>query len=89
MLVKLIIVIFLLFILASLGSGLYYLVHDRSQSDRAAKALTIRIALSLALFVLLLIAFATGLITPHGVHPGQSRAGGPDGPAATPATRAE
>jgi hypothetical protein len=35
-----------------------------------ARALTIRIALSLALFALLMIAWYVGLISPHDVQPG-------------------
>jgi len=69
MLVKIIIVIFLMAIVYSLGSALYYLLHERNTSDstRVIKALTWRISLSLLLFVLLFIAYALGLIKPHGV----------------------
>jgi len=55
----------LLVILFSLGSGLYFLVKDQGRSNRTVKALTWRIALSLGLFTLLIIGFATGIITPH------------------------
>ena len=34
-----------------------------------ARALTVRIVLSIALFVLLMLAWYAGLITPHGVIP--------------------
>ncbi len=67
MFVKALIVLMLVAILASLGSGLVYLIKDKGNSDRTARALTVRIALSLALFVLLMLAFATGLIQPHGI----------------------
>lgn len=66
MLVKLIIILFLAVILYALGSGLYYLVRDRS-SKRLVEALTWRIALSLGLFILLFIAYALGWIKPHGI----------------------
>ncbi|MEX0951772.1 MAG: twin transmembrane helix small protein [Gammaproteobacteria bacterium] len=66
LLYKTIIVIFLLLILASLTSGLYYLIRDRGMSDRTVKALTVRIGLSLTLFFLLIIGFATGVIQPGG-----------------------
>ena len=69
MLVKAAVIILLLVILSSLGSGLFFLIRDRGKSTRTAKALTVRIALSLCLFVLLMVAAATGLITPHGVYP--------------------
>jgi putative copper export protein len=66
---KLLIVAILFLIVLSLGSGLVFLVSDKGQKTRTAKALTVRIALSLGLFVLLIVAYATGLITPHGVLP--------------------
>ncbi|NIR60108.1 MAG: twin transmembrane helix small protein [Gammaproteobacteria bacterium] len=65
MLAKLIVVLMLLLILASLGSGLFYLIRDDDRSDRAVKALTVRIALSVTLFILLLLGFATGILEPH------------------------
>ena len=60
---KIIIVLFILFILASLGSALYFLVKDKGTSTRTAKALTWRIALSIALFALLMLGFHFGIIT--------------------------
>jgi len=67
MLVKIIIILFLLIILYSLGSGLYFLVWGKKGSDSVVKALTWRIGLSLLLFALLFVAFALGWIKPHGV----------------------
>lgn len=69
MIIKIAVVIALFAILISLGSSMFFLVHDKGQSHRTVKALTVRIGLSLALFILLLIAYAFGLITPHGVYP--------------------
>jgi putative copper export protein len=65
MLFKLLVVLFLIVIIYSLGSGLYFLVRDKNDSDRVVKALTWRIGLSLLLFVLLFIAYALGWISPH------------------------
>ena len=65
LIVKGIIILFLLIIFISLGSALYYLVHDKGRTNRAVTALTWRIGLSLLLFILLLIAFAMGWIHPH------------------------
>ena len=62
---KAFIIVTLLLILISLGSGLFYLVRDKGGTDRTVKALTWRTALSLALFALLILAFAAGLIAPH------------------------
>ena len=67
---KIIIVLILVVIVGSLGSALYYLLMDRERSPRTVRALTYRIGLSIGLFVLLLIAFATGLIQPHGLRSG-------------------
>lgn len=62
MLGKILIVLMLLFIIASLFSALFYLIKDKGQGDRTAKALTLRISLSIGLFILLLISFKLGLI---------------------------
>jgi len=45
------------------------MMKDKGKSDRAVKALTWRIGISVALFALLFIGAATGLIEPHGVYP--------------------
>jgi hypothetical protein len=66
MLFKLLVVAILLLILFSLFSGLVFLIKDQGQSTRTVKALTLRIALSVGLFVLLLVGMSAGLITPHG-----------------------
>ncbi len=63
--IKAIIILLLFFIFFSLGSALYFLIHDKSGSTRIVKALTWRIGLSLLLFALLLVAFFLGWITPH------------------------
>jgi hypothetical protein len=58
-------------IVVSLGSGLFHLSRGRGDEDsrKMARALTVRITLSLLLFALLMIAWYFGLITPHGVQP--------------------
>jgi hypothetical protein len=53
----------LVVIVGSLGSALWFLIRDKGGSDRTVKALTVRISLSIALFLLLMAGFATGLIT--------------------------
>ncbi len=67
MLQKLIIVAFLIVIVYNLGAGLYYMLTDRSGSDRTVNALTRRIGLSVALILLVILGMATGVIEPHGV----------------------
>jgi len=61
---KIVIVAFLVVIVASLASALYYLIRDREKggSDRTVKALTVRITLSIALFVILMLSYYFGLI---------------------------
>ncbi len=60
---RIIVILFLIVILASLGSALYYMIRDRGTTERTAKALTVRIVLSIILFLLLMAGAATGLIT--------------------------
>lgn len=52
----------LVLIIASLGSALYFVFHDRSGSTRAVKALMIRVGLSLALFLFLMAGYYFGFI---------------------------
>ncbi len=59
---KLVIILMLIGVVGSLFSGLFFLYRDRGAGVRAAKALTLRIGLSIAIFVLLLIGFRFGLI---------------------------
>jgi hypothetical protein len=65
--IKFLIVLTLAGIVASLATGLFHLVKDEGQSRRMVNALTVRIALSVLLFVLLLVAWKGGLIEPHGL----------------------
>ena len=62
-----IIVLIFIGILASLGSALVHLVRGRGRSERTAKALTVRIGMSFALFLLLFVLWWAGLIRPHGI----------------------
>ena len=65
--VKGVIIALLVFIFFSLGSALYYLMRDSSQSTRVVKALSWRIGLSLVLFILLMVSLMLGWITPHSI----------------------
>ena len=62
---RIVVILFIVVILASLGSALYYMVRDRGTTQRTVKALTVRIVLSIALFLMLLIGLKTGLISTH------------------------
>lgn len=59
---KLLVVLLLLVIVGSLFSGLFYLYRDRGAGERTVRALTLRIGLSIALFLMLLAGFRFGLI---------------------------
>lgn len=67
MITKLIIIFIMIIIAGSLVSGLFFLVNDKGDSKRTVKALTVRIVISLSLFIFLFIAFKFGLIHPHGI----------------------
>jgi len=60
---KILVLLFIAFILGSLFSALYFLLTDRSSSDRVVKALTVRVLLSVVLFAMLMLGFYFGFIT--------------------------
>jgi hypothetical protein len=64
----LLIIAFLILILWNLGAGLYYMLVDRGTTKRTVNALTRRIALSVALILLVILAIWMGWITPHGIN---------------------
>jgi hypothetical protein len=64
---KFLILLLLGAIVVSLGSGLFHLVKDEGKSKRMVNALTVRIGLSVLLFVLLFLAWRQGAIQPHGL----------------------
>ncbi len=65
--IKIFVLACLIGIVISLGSGMYHLMTDKGDSKKMVKALTLRVALSVGLFILLLIAWSQGLIEPHGM----------------------
>jgi len=67
MITKIFIIFTMIIIAGSLASGLIFLIRDSGNSKRTVKALTLRIGISLSLFIFLLIAFKLGLIKPHGI----------------------
>ncbi|KPK57900.1 MAG: twin transmembrane helix small protein [Gammaproteobacteria bacterium] len=58
------VIVLLIGIVGSLASALVYLFKDDNDSRRTVRALTVRIGLSVSLFVLLLLAYALGFIQP-------------------------
>jgi hypothetical protein len=67
-LVRVLIIGILIATVASLGSALFHLGRG-GDNPKLVRALTVRIVLSIALFVFLLLAWRFGLISPHGVQP--------------------
>jgi len=65
MLFKIIIISLLFIILISLGTALFSMMKNQPESNRTVKALTVRISLSIALLILIMIGYSLGLITPH------------------------
>ncbi len=64
---RFVVLAFLAIILLSLGSALYYLIRDKGTSERTVKALTVRIGLSMTLFILLMLGHYFGLIPKSGL----------------------
>lgn len=58
---------FLILIVWNLGAGLYYMLVDKGTTKRTVNALTKRIALSVALILIVLFSIWMGWITPHGI----------------------
>lgn len=61
---KIIVLLFIFLIIASLGSALFFLIKDKGGgSHRTVRALTWRVVFSIALFALLMLGFHFGFIT--------------------------
>jgi len=67
MAIKILIILMLVAIVASLGSALFHLSRSGGDSRKMFRSLALRVGLSLALFIVLMVAWALGLITPHGL----------------------
>lgn len=63
--IKIVIVLAMLAIIGSLVSGAVFMIRDKSNSKRTVRALTVRITLSVALFVVLVILVLTGVLEPN------------------------
>jgi hypothetical protein len=67
MAIKVVIVLIFAAIVASLGSALFHLSRKGGDSRRLFRFLALRVGLSVGLFILLMVAWSLGLITPHGL----------------------
>ena len=59
---RIVVIILLLAVVVSLFSGLYFVYKDKGQSKRAVISLTIRITLSVIVFLILIGAYFFGLV---------------------------
>jgi hypothetical protein len=64
---RILVIVVFIAILASLGSALYQLTRRGGDSKKMIRALAIRVGLSIALFLLLMILWYFGIIAPHGL----------------------
>jgi hypothetical protein len=64
---RIVILLLLLVVLVSLFSGLYFVYKDKGSTNRAVIALTIRIAVSVLVFVILMGAYYFGWIPERGL----------------------
>jgi hypothetical protein len=64
---RIVVIAFIITILLSLGSAMFYLIRDKGKSDRTVKALTVRVALSVTLFLLLMLGHYFGIIPKSGL----------------------
>ena len=62
---RLLIVIALVGIIASLGSALVFLMRDRGSGRRTVQALTLRVGLSVLLFLFILFSYWMGWVQPR------------------------
>jgi hypothetical protein len=59
-----VVIVMLVLILASLGSALVFMLRGRDDPKKMARALAVRVGLSVALFVMLMAGYFLGLIQP-------------------------
>jgi hypothetical protein len=64
---RIVVLILVIAMLASLFSGLFFLYRDKSGSDRMVKALTLRIILAIAIFLVLMGSYYFGLVPSQGL----------------------
>ncbi len=65
---RIVVLALLVLIVGSLGSALWFLIRDKGTSERTVKALTVRISLSIGLFLLLIAGYYFGIIPKTGLH---------------------
>ncbi len=63
--IKILIIVLLIMILFSLGRAMFYFMRQEPDSNKTLSSLKWRVGLSVSLFVVLIVAFLTGVIQPH------------------------
>ncbi|NKF22211.1 DUF2909 domain-containing protein [Solimonas marina] len=69
MFAKVIIIVLLIAVVATLLTSVVFLVRDPSSKRRTLTALKIRVALSITLLAFVILSYLMGWIHPHGVIP--------------------
>jgi hypothetical protein len=64
-LIRFIVILMLVMIVGSLGSAFVSLFRNKGQGTSTVKALTLRVGLSIALFILLMVLASLGIIKPN------------------------
>ena len=64
---KILIAVALIAVVVSLGQALFAMSSGPNNSARVVRALTVRISVSVALFIALMVAWYFGIIEPHGL----------------------
>ena len=64
---RIVVILLLLVVVGSLFSGLYFVYRDKGTTNRAVISLTIRIAVSLLVFGILMASYYFGWIGPNGL----------------------
>lgn len=64
-LIRFVVILMLVMIVGSLGSAFVSLFRNKGQGTGTVKALTIRVGLSITLFVILMVLASLGIIKPH------------------------
>ncbi|MHA4869657.1 twin transmembrane helix small protein [Duganella sp. PWIR1] len=67
---KIAVAIAFILIIGSLGAAFFFLMRDKGRSNNTVHALALRVALSITLFLLILLAYRLGYIHPTGIRAG-------------------
>jgi hypothetical protein len=63
---RIVVLVLVFLMLASLFSGLFFLYKDKSGSDRMVKALTVRIGIAILIFLILMASYYFGMVPKEG-----------------------